>query len=1247
MAAEDSLRALLHKLLEADVPGKRQLLFEHSEALLDGKAEAMLREDAKGESDAEVKTFFEAHALLLAVCREEGSIDAGFARAVAAGAADLIGELIGQLMRADFAETRQLIETHRAILLHPAIDDWFAAALAQEQDTETRQSLAWHGSLLRICREEESIDAGFARVASEQRAAQLHRIAQRMIAEPAWRELRVLVEQMPEDLLGEEFDHVLAGMVANLEAYRACLRECKIQGVDVAFRRRGLASRPVVIQRAALPENVADRLDQLNRLDGEAAGDLEREILLLRELLTVLPEGSPRAAIQYNLGNALRKLGERERSTTRLEEAVLACRAALQEYTYERAPVEWAAAQNNLGAALRALGEREGGTAHLEQAVLAHRTSLQEYTRERSPFDWAMTQNNLALALESLGARDGIMARLEEAVVAYRAALQELTREETPVQWAMTQTNLGVALRALGERQGGTAFFQAAAAAYRAALEERTRERAPLEWATTQNNLGVALGALGEREIGTTHLWEAVVAYRAALEERTRERAPLEWAATQNNLGVALETLGARESSTVRLEEAVVAYRAALKERTRERTPLDWAATQNNVGTALARLGEQEGGAARLEDAVVAYRAALQEYTRERVPLQWALTQNNLANALVRLGEQDAGTAWLEEAIAACRTALEERTRERSPFEWAMTQSNLGAALRTLAQRADDRALWREAAEVFEHLVSARMVIALVSARNPDQQYELAGLSELGDEAALAWLAAGDPQRGLRAAHCARAVQTSVVVWADREAADDAAARDLRARRADWQASNDAADAAYRQWESTGRAEDWQRYQMQVAVVTEAFEAFRTLLPEPPTLDLVAVAAALPQGGALVTVVAGETRGAAILLRAASSAASPEIATLPLPLLTRAALRILIAGEETDGENAGWIPEFLRFRQAMQTNDRAWQPWLSWNAAIVRILQRMSELGFGALHRWLHEDRAIAEEAEIVMAPPGWLSVLPFAAAGDPGSDRCLLDDYAVRLIPNAELLLGCAATAAVTERQPPSLLAVTDPGEDLLDPGDRISPATAAFADLPQEALAGAQATRERVLERLPKFSHYVHYGHAGWTGRGNELQLADDPRRPDTGGMVSDSEIRRLHLSRLRLAVLAACETGLIDLRHGDEFVGLIESFLQASCAGVIASLWPVETGATYRVISDTLVQHMHDHSSNRRSPARALRDAQLALRNTGLPIIAGWTQHTGRPRGTTRLQETIPGTGLGSDQPVFWTAFICAGA
>jgi exonuclease VII small subunit len=113
--------------------------------------------------------------------------------------------------------------------------------------------------------------------------------------------------------------------------------------------------------------------------------------------------------------------------------------------------------------------------------VAAYRAALEERTRDRVPLDWAMTQMNLGTALEVLGERESGTVRLEEAVTAYRAALEERTRDRVPLDWAMTQMNLGNALWNLGERESGTVRLEEAVAAWSECLAVSTFVWPP-EW---------------------------------------------------------------------------------------------------------------------------------------------------------------------------------------------------------------------------------------------------------------------------------------------------------------------------------------------------------------------------------------------------------------------------------------------------------------------------------------------------------------------------------------------------------------------------------------------------------------------------------------------------------------------------------------------------------------------------------------------------------------------------------------------
>ena len=94
-------------------------------------------------------------------------------------------------------------------------------------------------------------------------------------------------------------------------------------------------------------------------------------IAVRRKLLAAASSNDERGAAHYNLGTALWALEERESGARRLEEAVAAYCAALQELSRDRVLLDWAATQNNLGTALWTLGERESGTARLREAPAA------------------------------------------------------------------------------------------------------------------------------------------------------------------------------------------------------------------------------------------------------------------------------------------------------------------------------------------------------------------------------------------------------------------------------------------------------------------------------------------------------------------------------------------------------------------------------------------------------------------------------------------------------------------------------------------------------------------------------------------------------------------------------------------------------------------------------------------------------------------------------------------------------------
>lgn len=304
--------------------------------------------------------------------------------------------------------------------------------------------------------------------------------------------------------------------------------------------------------------------------------------------------------------------------------------------THARTTDQRGAALNDLGNALSSLGEGDAGTARLEEAVRAYRAALEESTRDRAPLDWALTQNNLGNSLRTLGERDASTARLKEAVEAHRSALEEQTRDRVPMGWANCKNNLGNALQELGRRETGFSTLEQSILEYEEALKEWTRDRNPLNWSTVKNNIGNALQALGSRQVWDTNLEKAVQAYLDALKERTRDRVPLQWASTQMNLGNVLRTLGQRVVSNTQLEQAIEAYKEALKEWTRDRVPFKWAMIQGNLANVEIAYFDKTANPEHLANARVYIMAAREVFVEAKATQYLAMSDRQLATITAR-----------------------------------------------------------------------------------------------------------------------------------------------------------------------------------------------------------------------------------------------------------------------------------------------------------------------------------------------------------------------------------------------------------------------------------------------------------------------------------------------------------------------------------------------------------------------------------------------------------------------------------
>jgi tetratricopeptide (TPR) repeat protein len=489
-------------------------------------------------------------------------------------------------------------------------------------------------------------------------------------------------------LLHLERDNVdAANWLARVEQSRVSLLEAGILQDKLAMRVTAAAKKEIALIRMSYaPDKVfaaimsaQDAYFERGQM-GKIRMELEIATAMCREAARGAKSTRERAAAHVSLGDALCTLGTLESSPTRLEEAVLVYRTALNFFDRKRHAKIFARIQTNLGVALCTLGEREIGTKRLEEAVTAQRIALKAWAQEADRKSWAKMKNHLGSALALLGAREPSIERLKEAITAYREVLAEIKPEADRSTWASVQSNLGNSLSSLAAQKFSIA-----------SREEAKMPAIPDELPTSPATKTLSVQRLAEAV--SAHR-EAVSAHREALMAFVEDGNSHGCASARMNLGSVLSDLGEChfgldecEAGTACFEEATALFREALGEFDPNRDSLGWAKAQANLGATLFRLGWSAGRMSQFEEAAAAYREALKQFTQNGSPVQWAKTKLRLGQALFEIGKREGGTARLQEAVAVYREALMEYSQENGAYSWALAQDGLDAALMLIDQR--------------------------------------------------------------------------------------------------------------------------------------------------------------------------------------------------------------------------------------------------------------------------------------------------------------------------------------------------------------------------------------------------------------------------------------------------------------------------------------------------------------------------------------------------------------------------------
>ena len=231
----------------------------------------------------------------------------------------------------------------------------------------------------------------------------------------------------------------------------------------------------------------------------------------------------------------------------------------------------------------------------------------------------------------------------------------------------------------------------------------------------------------------------------------------------------------------------------------------------------------------------------------------------------------------------------------------------------------------------------------------------------------------------------------------------------------------------------------------------------------------------------------------------------------------------------------------------------------------------------------------------LIVVPHNELHFLSFGALITPGGgDHFLVERFEIAYAPSATTWVRLGERQL---RQPGGNILALAPRVDRLPASrDEVSAIQRLYGRR-ASVLTGRDASEQALRARLST-SGTLHLATFGVLNKHNPLfsfvELA-----PSAGndGRLEVNEVFGLGLSG-QLVVLSACQTALgsgatADVPAGDDWVGLVQAFLQGGARGVLASLWPVDDRATAQ-----LMEQFHRRLAVGIPTHRALAEAQRTL-------------------------------------------------
>ncbi len=196
--------------------------------------------------------------------------------------------------------------------------------------------------------------------------------------------------------------------------------------------------------------------------------------------------------------------------------------------------------------------------------------------------------------------------------------------------------------------------------------------------------------------------------------------------------------------------------------------------------------------------------------------------------------------------------------------------------------------------------------------------------------------------------------------------------------------------------------------------------------------------------------------------------------------------------------------------------------------------------------------------SHLVIIPHGELHSVPFQVFQAPDGSF-LGERFEISYAPSASILMGLDAKESLAGGR---LLAIANP--EIAEAPSEVKAIAALYPE--RHKVMSGELAREADVKAWAGDYDLLHLSvHGDFKGASplqSHLELA--PGAGDDGRLTA-AEMFALPLGGARLVVLSACETGLAEVTHANELLGMIRALLYAGAGRLVLTSWRVDAAST----------------------------------------------------------------------------------